>query len=346
MPPKKKVNVGTLVKKEKEFGTWERKCLVKEAEIEAKSEEFSLLQADYQRLDVECDAIKTKKVDLEKEYVRLKNQLEKVESECAKLQANVRNKQRTLQRRMVAAGELDLRLCSKYDGKTAFIITSSKAKKRKVAPTSPELNEKRRILRRGESFDAELKIHGGSNADKSPALDGMIDTITAKFPITQVANKILSEDCKVNTRVRSISIAEHNDKMYKSEANVLRSINSYFSHKVMGKVAYQELRRANTGFGVNYIPYKDLMVAINNIDNNSESIQSIHPTLTDGVEGMTERSGVYRSCDQYLLHLASFYLKVNASREDEFLQFPSLPKRNPSATRFDIAFGGDHAPGN
>ena len=54
--------------------------------------------------------------------------------------------------------------------------------------------------------------------------------------------------------------------------------------------------------------------------------------------------GCYRPPGQALLCLAKFYLKVDKYREDKLLQFPSIPKKDPSSFMFVVGFGGDGAP--
>ena len=57
-----------------------------------------------------------------------------------------------------------------------------------------------------------------------------------------------------------------------SNENVLRSLNIYYSHNVMGKAKYQSIRKANRKstykeIGVpNYVPYPLLSTTINNIN--------------------------------------------------------------------------------
>ena len=53
---------------------------------------------------------------------------------------------------------------------------------------------------------------------------------------------------------------------------------------------------------------------------------------------------MFRPPAEYILHLASFYMKVNVFREDKLKTFPAIPKKDPDSFLFALAIGGDGAP--
>ena len=139
-------------------------------------------------------------------------------------------------------------------------------------PTSPRLAAKAKVIRRRETFNTCLSIHGGSSDNHEPIIDGMLDTITSKFGASYVSKKMLTSKPAV---VKSIEyhVLKTSAKDYcSSEENLLRSLNMYYAHSVLGKRKYLSIRKANKsatyrGTRVsNYVPYKMLADRINSVD--------------------------------------------------------------------------------
>ena len=57
-----------------------------------------------------------------------------------------------------------------------------------------------------------------------------------------------------------------------------------------------------------------------------------------------EKVDFFRPPAEYILHLASFYLKVDLVREDKLKVFPKMPKKDPNSFLFALAINGDGAP--
>ena len=53
--------------------------------------------------------------------------------------------------------------------------------------------------------------------------------------------------------------------------------------------------------------------------------------------------GLLSSAAEYILHLASYYLKVDLVREDRLHVFLKIPKKDPDSVLFALAIGGDGA---
>ena len=108
---------------------------------------------------------------------------------------------------------------------------------------------------------------------------------------------------------------------------------------MLGKRKYLSLRKANKQPAFrnsklpNFVSYKVL----------SKEIESIDIGKLNKINGQ-EKIGLFRPPAEYILHLASFYMKVNVFREDKLKTFPAIPKKDPDSFLFALAIGGDGAP--
>ena len=173
----------------------------------------------------------------------------------------------------------------------------------------------------------------------------MIDTLTSKCKTKDLSKKILNLKSSVANFTRNTSISEWAKSYYHSNANVLTSLNVYYSHDVMGKAKYLNVRKANRRASFkntevpNYVPYKMLAETINNID--IGVLNAI--TETNGQESF---KGAYRNPAEYILRIAEFYLKIDMCRIDKLRTFDCFPKKDPDSFLFVLAIGGDGAPGS
>ena len=74
---------------------------------------------------------------------------------------------------------------------------------------------------------------------------GMVDTLNSKFRTKQVSNVILNSKSKLSNSLKSEIGRNWLKSFNKSEENKLRSLNTYYSHNVLGKRKYLNLRKAN-----------------------------------------------------------------------------------------------------
>ena len=228
--------------------------------------------------------------------------------------------------------------------KYAFQISECVAKRRKNNPTKKNTSAKSKCMRRKETMDAAIAIHGGSRINKEPILDGIFDTLGSQFKTECVAEKVLSNKSIGNCVTKKV-LTRWNRDFYKSTTNGLRSMNAYYSHNVLGKRKYLNLRKANKQATfkntsiANFVSYKKLSDIINSVDIG---------TLID-ISELSEKeetlSGMYRPPAPFILRLASFYLKVNKEREDKLKEFNTFKCKDPESFLFAIALGGDGAPG-
>ena len=139
-------------------------------------------------------------------------------------------------------------------------------------------------------------------------------------------------------------LASWSKDYYLSKENKLRSLNSYYCHNVLGKRKYLSLRKANKQGTLensklpNFVSYNVLSKEIGSID--IGKLCEINEHL--GIK--QEKVGLLRPPAEYILHLASFYLKVDLVREDKLKVSAKMPKKDPDSFLFALAIGGDGAP--
>ena len=105
----------------------------------------------------------------------------------------------------------------------------------------------------------------------------LLKVLNSKFRTKQVSNVILNSKSKLPNSLKSELIGINWLKRFnKWEENNLRFLNTYYSHNVLGKWKYLNLRKANKqvkfqGHSVpNSISYKELAQVINTIDIGTE----------------------------------------------------------------------------
>ena len=271
--------------------------------------------------------------------VQLKNSLVSLKDEIIFLNRDIQNQRLKILRKkkILMNGDKFKTLSST----SPFRIASLSVTKRKRHPYSYESRSK--VLRCKEVLEANSLILGGSDTNKQPVLDGMLDTISRKFPISDVLKTIsISKEKKVQQLNKGFA-SLYNMSYYLSNENKFRSLSTYYAHDVLGKRKYLAIRKANRKsiFRAervpNYIPYSDLSTYINSID-----IGPLQPLYSGGQDKV---KGMYRDLRLFVPRLASFYLRVNEHRSVKLLTFDKFPRKDPSSFLFLISFGGDGAPG-
>ena len=226
-------------------------------------------------------------------------------------------------------------------------ISHNIRKKRKLNPTTKNLSLKTKFVRRNETWEVCKVIHGASDNKKEPVIKGMLDTLSAKVPVSVLSRTILGGKSSLVNSLNTSVVKEWCTNFESSHENELRSLNVYYSHNVMGKLKYLSIRKANKASTKenkvpNYISYEKLSKVINAID--IGELRNIKPTLTEGLDEEEVVDGCYRVCASYILRLAQFYLTVNKHRHDKLRQFDNFDKQNPESFKFLLAIGCDGAP--
>ena len=171
----------------------------------------------------------------------------------------------------------------------------------------------------------------------------MIDTLTSKCKSENLATKLLNSKTSLKKSLETRCQAKNKSQYFKSNENLLRSLNVYYAHSVMGKRKYVSIRKANEVKGQpNFVNYKTLAAHISKID--IGNVYSIHPEFTKNVPPDEKCEGLYRNVVEYCPRLAQFYLKVDKERVDKLRRFPGYSKKDSESVIFLIAFGGDEAP--
>ena len=237
---------------------------------------------------------------------------------------------------------------NRSNSSNCFVISSMKAKKRNANPTSESLNQKAKVTRFNETMEASKLIHGATDSNPEPAVAGMLNTLTSKVKSKDLSEKILLSKPSLVKELNSTIMNKWSKDKYNSDENKLRSLNVYYSHNVMGKRKYINLRKANKASSSrksripNYIPYNELSTLVNSIDIGTvKDVNDLSPENSD-----SKFEGCYRDPVEYVLRLAKFYLAVDKHRKDKLLFFPTLPKKDKSSLLFVLSFGGDGAPGS
>lgn len=102
--------------------------------------------------------------------------------------------------------------------------------------------ERNSTKRCSETFQAVIRIHGGSHSNVTTTLSGLVDTLATKFSENDSV-KIISKSpklCEVFPKI-------YNQKLKEFEASsqtMLRSISTNFSRGVMGKRKYRSVYKS------------------------------------------------------------------------------------------------------
>ena len=289
----------------------------------------------------------------EKELLSKKREFEELEKNLTFLSSEINTKKRKLDHKCQILDNVIEETKTKTSdinirkNKVAFQISSNLARKRKENPSREDLPESSKVMRRKETIDALNLLHGGTKLKPGPTIDGLVDTVSSKFKSNDIASAFLDKSKKsLQESFRKKVVKKWSKKYYRSSENELRSLNAYYSHDVLGKRKYLNLRKANSqskyeGIDLpNYIQYVDLAKAINKVD-----IGEYFDISKLSTTSMRKVNGVYRSPANFILRMAKFYLIVNEEREDKLKCFTYFPKKDRESFLFALALGGDGAPG-
>ena len=222
------------------------------------------------------------------------------------------------------------------------IVTAIAATKRQKNLTNDSLNYKSKQRHRDETLRDPAAIHSAAN-DLTPTLDGLVDTILGKVKATEVVEKIFNSKTSVsNTIVKKYDTNFCSD-YYKSNNNLLCSLNIYYSYSVMGKRKYIILLKADKSLNFpSYVLYADLSKPIRSID--IGRLHNINPSLSYNLPKTEIGEGIYRELPEFALRLARFYIIINKNRHEKLKKSDTFPKKNPEFVLFLIAIVGDEAP--
>ena len=91
-----------------------------------------------------------------------------------------------------------------------------------------------------ETFNAAMVIHGGTEINTHPAIEGMFNTLCKRSKLDDMT-KLVSSNEKLQSRVASDHCSHQIRSFETSNENVLGSIACYYSGGVMGKESISQL---------------------------------------------------------------------------------------------------------
>ena len=316
----------------------------------AKQSLLGIIQKNKKFLSIMEDKISEQELSLQRlsvvyseDEAALKDLRKKIDNQRRQL----RHKRSTFRTLQVENSIRDRGISRNDKDSSSFSLSSLTSRKRKAKPTTSELNLKAKQVRRNETITACNLIHGSSKESAEPGLVGMLDTLTSKFKSKELSTKILSSKKSLVTEIKNVTVMNWGKDYSNSEENTLRSLNVYYSHNVMGKRKYNNVRKANKVSSYqnvkvpNYIPYTKLSETINSVD-----IGAITDVNELSPNSQVRHQGAYRKTVDYVLRLAKFYHHVNKKRKDELMEFESLPRKCEQSFLFVLLIGGDGAPGS
>ena len=97
------------------------------------------------------------------------------------------------------------------------------------------------VKRCHETFNAAMVIHGGTEKNTRPAIEGMFDTSCKRSNLDDMT-KLVSSNEKLQARVASDQCSRKIRSFETSNENTLQSIASYYSGGVLQKRNYKAVR--------------------------------------------------------------------------------------------------------
>ena len=237
-----------------------------------------------------------------------------------------------------------LRALDRQVGAQLPLLKVATRKRRLELPTSDTMSRSAKCRRSNDTYQYALGIHGGTIENDTPALIGLIETLTTKFKCLTLAKQLFDSKQKlVNALNKEASSRNQSSDYESSDANIFRSLSVYYSHDVLGKEKYNKIRSANATKDVpNFVPYSVLSKKIRSID--IGTVRDINPDFTDGLPDDEIGEGCYRPLREYALRLAQYYICVNEHRVDKLKIFQNLVQKEDYSLVFAMCLGGDEAP--
>ena len=210
------------------------------------------------------------------------------------------------------------------------------------------------VKRRQETFNAAMVIHGGTEENPRPAIEGMLDTLCKRSKLDDMTN-LVSSNAKLQARVASAHCSREIRSFETSDENVLRSVAAYYSGGVMGKRKYKSVRlvlatKASTKKQggrealcfmqksriPKLLPYDKLVSYIKQVD--IGKVYSVEEEFSNYIQADEVVHGCFRDLRDYLPRLAKFYLQTKQKSNEALKWF------SETEGTFLVAFGGDGCP--
>ena len=128
--------------------------------------------------------------------------------------------------------------------------------------------------------------------------------------------KALNLEASTTSSIKKNCADKYKTDYFRSQENLLRSVNVHYSHNVIGKRKYMNIKRASKAQGIPGLAlYKDVAKKIRSVD--IGTLFSINPEFTQDLDGEECGDGMCRCLITFLPRLAQFYLNVNNLRVDK-----------------------------
>ena len=184
--------------------------------------------------------------------------------------------------------------------------------------SADELNNKNKLRRRKETIFSCSVIHERTANNKLPVITGLFDSLTCTLKSDEFSVKALNLKDSVKNSIKKKCADKYKVDYFRSQENLLRSVNLYYSHNVIGKRKYMNIKPAKIP-GIPGIPglapYKDVSKKTRLVD--IGTLFSINPEFTQDLDEEKYGDGMYRCLITFLPRLAPFYLNVNNLRVDK-----------------------------
>lgn len=193
------------------------------------------------------------------------------------------------------------------------------------------------VKRRQETFNAAMVIHGGTEENPRPAIEGMFDTLCKRSKLDDMTN-LVSSNAKLQARVASAHCSREIRSFETSDENVLRSVAAYYSGGVMGKRKYKSVRlvlatKASTKKRggrealcfmqksriPKLLPYDKLVSYIKQVD--IGMVYSVEEEFSNYIQADEVVHGCFRDLRDYLPRLAKFYLQTKQKSNEALKWF-------------------------
>ena len=226
-----------------------------------------------------------------------------------------------------------------------------------ITATSSEkaiLGEKNLERRNRETYEKAQLIHGATEGDKSPALDGLWLALISNC--SDIKLKTYLEKSKTIKKILKTSHEDDISNYEKSNENKIRSLSVFYSSGLVSKEKYKQIRqdliyetkgknakrrakRRVTAKGIKIpalLSWPKLLNFIRSI--NTGELKDVKDDFCSDLEDDDKVEGKYRDLKDLLINLAEFYLNLNDLNAIKLLWFTGRKYV------FEVAVGADGAP--
>ena len=121
--------------------------------------------------------------------------------------------------------------------------------------------------------------------------------------------KALNLKATITNSIKKECVDKYKVDYFRSQENLLRSVNVYYSHNVIGKQKYMNIKRASKVPEIlGLAPYKNVAIKVQSFDTGTSF--SLNSEFAQDLDGEECGDGMHRCLKTFLSRLAQFYLNV------------------------------------